>query len=122
VAPVTHIEVGAIGLGSAPGVIGVNEELPAAPSAFLATGRPNPFAGSTAIEVAVAGPSRIQLRIFDSAGRLVRTLLDRPLAAGTHTQHWDGHDDSGRMLPSGAYFSAVTVNGSSQAKRLVLLR
>jgi hypothetical protein len=51
---------------------------------------PNPVNGSSTIRFELEQPSRARLRIFDAAGRLVRTILDEHVAAGSHTRVWDG--------------------------------
>ena len=42
----------------------------------------------------VSGPSPVTARIYDPHGRLVRQLLDLPLAACEHAIRWDGQDVS----------------------------
>ncbi len=46
----------------------------------------------------------VSVGLFDATGNLVRTLLtDAPRPAGTTTEHWDGLNDFGDLLPAGAY-------------------
>jgi len=83
---------------------------------------PNPFNPrvTLSLEVAVAGP--VRLDIFDVRGQRLRTLIDEVLPADRHEVLWDGTDTAGRSLPSGVYFArAVTVVGSATYK-LVLAR
>jgi hypothetical protein len=56
-------------------------------------------------------------RIYDVAGRLVRTLP--PAADGLAT--WDGHGDDGRALPGGVYLAQRRVGGRQTTGRIVLL-
>jgi flagellar hook assembly protein FlgD len=65
--------------------------------------------------------TRATLSLFDVAGRSVRVLVDRELGAGTHTVIWDGRDESGRRVGRGVYFARLTVNGTSNAQKIVLL-
>ena len=61
--------------------------------------------------------------MYSPGGQLVRTLVDRPSAGGRHAVAWDGKDDSGRALPSGAYYYRLTVGGEEEgAKRMILLK
>ncbi len=87
--------------------------------------RPNPFNPSNSItfafELPAAGP--VSVRIYDPAGRLVRTLADRaPLAAGTHALAWDGRSERGPVLPSGIFVVRLEAGGQVRAEKLVLTR
>ena len=62
---------------------------------------PNPFNSQTQITYIVAEDGKVSLRIYDSRGRLVQTLLDGRKAAGYHSIQWDGTDKRGRTMPSG---------------------
>jgi flagellar hook assembly protein FlgD len=46
----------------------------------------------------------VSLRVFDAAGRLVRTLIREDLPEGSHAITWYGKDDGGRSVQSGRYF------------------
>ena len=45
----------------------------------------------------------IDVRVFDTSGRLVRTLARGLQHTGEHETIWDGRNDLGRRLPSGVY-------------------
>jgi hypothetical protein len=66
-------------------------------------------------------PGAARLRIYDAAGRLVRTLLDRPhLSWGTHGVHWDLRDEGGNAVAGGVYFCALeTRQSTGEGHRLV---
>ncbi|MBI5169129.1 MAG: T9SS type A sorting domain-containing protein [Candidatus Eisenbacteria bacterium] len=82
---------------------------------------PNPFRVATTLRFQVPRDGHAQIRIFDAAGRVVRTL-DRALTAGNHTVEWDGLDDAGRPSPNGVLFYSVTVGAERQTMKLVRLR
>jgi hypothetical protein len=88
----------------------------------LAQNAPNPFAHSTALSFSLAQPSRVELAIYDAAGRRVTTLLNEPRAAGAHTIHWNGHDESGVETASGIYWARLHATGESRTVRMVHLR
>lgn len=82
---------------------------------------PNPFNPTTKLEFSLHIAGSVQLRIFDSAGRLVRHLLDESRAAGPHAVMFDGTDDQGRRLASGVYFArAVSLSGVVSEKLLMV--
>lgn len=80
---------------------------PGREGAPAAAASPNPFRFTTriAVPVGAAGP----LRLYDAAGRLVRTLRteaegDGRGGPGMATSIWDGRDDRGAAAPAGVYF------------------
>jgi hypothetical protein len=92
---------------------------------ILHQNHPNPFAGSTTIEYAIApgapnGPLRIE--VFDPLGRLVRTLIDKSRGAGTHSVTWDGTDRFGNPVASGVYFCRLRTPSADNARPMLLLR
>ena len=52
--------------------------------------------------ISLSNPS-IRLQVFDTAGRLVRTLLDDRPAGRNGRLAWDGTDDAGESVPTGMY-------------------
>ena len=91
-------------------------------SMFLSQNRPNPFNPRTSIEYGLAEPSHVSIRIYDVAGRLVRHLVDAPMAAGVRTTDWDAKDDRGHLVSSGVYYYELRAAGISSRRRMVLLR
>ncbi len=81
---------------------------------------PNPFSGSTRISFSYRSSDSkpLALRVYDVQGRLVSTL-----AAGETSQAiWDGRDNEGQLLPSGAYLLCCDAAGVHVTARLVLQR
>jgi flagellar hook assembly protein FlgD len=66
--------------------------------------------------------SHVAVTIFDATQRRLRTLLDETMPAGHREVAWDGRDASGRMLPSGAYFYQVSLDGERQGGRLLMVK
>jgi hypothetical protein len=66
---------------------------------------------------------RVQLRIYDVTGRLVRTLSDRMFEAGNHRLVWDGVDDHGSVVARGVYFAKINFvkQGFQSANKMVVL-
>ncbi len=82
---------------------------------------PNPFNPSTRVEFEVPVTGPVSLRVCDVRGRVVRVLRDRVLAAGRHVVTWDGRDQSGRAVSTGAYFLVLcTVAGDRVAKAVLV--
>lgn len=67
---------------------------------------PNPFNPETAIRYTSAKSGRVDVRIFDVAGRLVQTI-SRNAVQGVNEVRWNGKSSDGRDLASGVYFVKV---------------
>jgi flagellar hook assembly protein FlgD len=76
------------------------------------------------VDLAFALPQggQARLRVYDVAGRLVRTLVDGPLAGGEDRRTWDGRDDSGRPLGGGLYFGRLESAHGVVTAKLTLVR
>ncbi|HEU4723674.1 MAG TPA: FlgD immunoglobulin-like domain containing protein [Candidatus Eisenbacteria bacterium] len=92
------------------------------PAMVLRQNRPNPFNPFTLIEFDLPTECRVGIRVFDSSGRLVRTLLDEVRPAGASEAIWDGRDDHGAPVASGVYFYEARAAGWTRQRRMVLLR
>ena len=88
----------------------------------LSQNYPNPFNPSTTIEFELVKPARAIVRVYNALGEVVRTLVDRQLAVGTHRVVWDGRNDHGREVASGVYLYRLTAGGVTQEKKMVLVR
>jgi len=117
---------------------GDEEALASAPIAFeLGQNYPNPFSPqgrgifnnpSTMINFALPEAGKVRLQIFTETGQLVRTIVDREMAAGRHLMRWNGRNESGRSVAAGAYFYKLVLqrqNGEttfSETRRMTLLK
>ena len=70
----------------------------------------------------LATPAQASLRVYDLAGRLVRTLASRDFAAGRHVVPWDRRSDRGIAASPGVYLCELRACGERRAGRLVLLK
>ena len=63
------------------------------------------------------------LRVYDAAGRLVRTLRSgAPGLAGRNEVVWDGRDDGGRAVSSGVYLYRIQAGEHGDVGRMTLLK
>ncbi|MCP4583340.1 MAG: T9SS type A sorting domain-containing protein [candidate division Zixibacteria bacterium] len=88
----------------------------------LASNYPNPFNANTEISFALPNESRVELEIFDIAGRKVKTLVDDYKSAGTHIVTWNGFNDQGKVVSSGTYFYRLRTDGDNLVKKMALLK
>ena len=99
----------------------VSDEL-AVSSLSLHAPRPNPFTTRSEIRYSLGRSGRATVRIYDVAGRLVRTILDEVVSSGLGTVIWDGLDDRGVRASSGVYFVRAEFQGTTEIRRVVLVR
>ncbi len=95
-----------------------------APARFaLEQNAPNPFNPVTTIRFSIDTPGAVSLNVYNTAGQLVRTLIDDTMSAdAAHEVVWDGTDNTGHSVGSGVYLYRL-VNGERQLqKRMVLVR
>jgi hypothetical protein len=84
---------------------------------------PNPCNPRTTFGFELHAAAAVNLRVYDLAGRRVRTIAaGAPLAAGRHGMIWDGRDDAGRSVPSGVYLGRLTAGPLRATARVVVVR
>lgn len=83
---------------------------------------PNPFNPTTTIRYAVPRASRVTLRVYTSAGQLVRTLVDGKSSPGAKEVTWDGTNDDGGPVASGVYVYRLQTGKETRSKKMVLLK
>lgn len=83
---------------------------------------PNPFNPSTDVEYYVPREGYVRLEIRDLAGRHVAGLVSGLRGAGWHTATWQGRDDAGRLVPSGAYSCRLETGDGIATHKLVLIK
>jgi hypothetical protein len=86
------------------------------PSISPLTTYPNPARREVTMVVGASSPEPVAARVFDLAGRLIRTLDPGPVRDfGAVPFSWDTRDEEGRRVPGGVYF--VRVGGSPPGSR-----
>jgi hypothetical protein len=78
---------------------------------------PNPFNPTTTITFHLPSSSLVTLKVFNTAGQEIASLVDRQLPAGDHRTEWNA---SG--VPSGIYFYRIQAGAYSETKKLVVMR
>jgi hypothetical protein len=82
---------------------------------------PNPFNSQTIITFELLQSANLQLRIYDTNGSLVKSLIKGETRdAGSYEIKWDGTNDQGQILSSGVYFYKLIVGNFSETKAMIL--
>ena len=92
-----------------------DDVLPTTP--VLVGNYPNPFTHATTITFQVGAPMDVSLEVFDLLGRKVRTLVEGPVPAGTHTIHMQARD-----LPAGLYIYRLSAGTTVVNRTMTILK
>ncbi len=96
---------------------------PSTPLRFeLFPNHPNPFNNTTLIRFSLPTASKVQVKIFNVRGQVVRHLTQQYFRAGIHTLRWNGVDDAGRTCASGIYLCQVATKSHKIVRQLILSR
>ncbi len=83
---------------------------------------PNPSGRENTLVYHLPAKSDVRIEIFDVTGRSVRTLVDGPVEAGTHSLAFDGRDGGGHALASGIYFLRVQTPEKLEVRQITMLK
>jgi len=83
---------------------------------------PNPFNPSTTIRFIIPERSELKIKVYNSIGEEIITLLDQSLERGEHTIVWNGRDNNNLSVPSGVYFISMISGRFHKIIKSVLLK
>jgi hypothetical protein len=98
-----------------------DRELPVKRSPAM-TISPNPFQSVTTISYLMAKSTSVSLRVYDSSGRYVQTLVNGRNEAGISAVQWNGKDFRGMTVPSGTYFVRLETPYGTSARKILYIR
>ncbi len=93
----------------------IGDELPT--KIALEANYPNPFNPVTNIEYSLTDTEQISIKVYDLTGRLVSTLLDSVMPAGSYRVTFDAQD-----LASGIYVYRLESTSATITRKMVLLK
>jgi endonuclease/exonuclease/phosphatase family metal-dependent hydrolase len=97
--------------------VGIINENPVPKRFAIVNNYPNPFNPITTITVHFETNCNTSLQVFDINGRLIDSLFDGEIEAGTHEFRWNGNNQ-----PSGVYFIKLSSIDYNQTRKMVLLK
>ncbi|MFN0150634.1 MAG: PQQ-dependent sugar dehydrogenase [bacterium] len=92
------------------------------PTIVLDRPAPNPSAAGFSFRVSLPSETHGRVRVFDTSGRLIRTLVDGGLRAGLTSLQWDARDATGAPVSGGVYFLRVDAGALSRTEKLAVIR
>jgi flagellar hook assembly protein FlgD len=100
---------------------GVEEPRAGAVEFALLGSSQSPSGALTAIRYSLAKASPVDLRIYSTTGKLVRTLRSGIEPAGLHQVVWDRTDDLGQPAGRGTYFCRMTAGSFRAVSKLTTI-
>jgi flagellar hook assembly protein FlgD len=75
------------------------------------------------IRFEISKPSPVSLKVYNISGMLVKTLMDEDRAKkGKFKVFWDGKDNNGFLVSSGAYFYQLLSREFKSVRKVILVR
>jgi hypothetical protein len=78
---------------------------------------PNPFNPSTTISFSIPVEGNVSLKIFNTIGQDIATIVNENLSAGSYSFQWNA-----QKLISGVYFYRLTSNKFTETRKMILLK
>jgi len=88
----------------------------------LSQNYPNPFNPNTTIEYTLTKRTKVNITIYNLAGKVVTILIDQQLEAGQYFANWDGHNNRGNQVTSGIYFYCMTTGDKKMTRKMVFAK
>lgn len=100
------------------GIVGLNSNITEAPQHYsLSQNYPNPFNPVTKISFEIPEENLTSLKVFNSLGQEVTTLINSRLNIGKYTYDWNASS-----YPSGVYFYSLQSGDYRTTKKMILLK
>jgi hypothetical protein len=81
---------------------------------------PNPASSKVTTCWQIPALSKVSLKVYNTAGQLVRVLTQGEVKPGHYTTTWAGTDQQGRRLAAGIYFCALDTGDKRLTRKVVL--
>jgi len=105
------------------GVTGVEGSESGVPSTYsLEQNYPNPFNPTTIIRYGIPKDAGVKIEIYNMLGQKVRELVNGEMKAGSYKVEWNGENEIGEKVASGAYIYRITAGSFVKSLKLLLLK
>lgn len=97
-----------------------NEKIPT--EFTLEQNYPNPFNPSTLIKYSLPKNAYVTIKIYDMLGNEIKTLVSNESAAGNYSVQWNGDDNFGNKVSTGAYIYRITAGDFTAVRKMLLIK
>jgi hypothetical protein len=88
----------------------------------LSQNYPNPFNPTTIISYGIPQNSVVTLSIYNMLGQKIKTLVSEQKNAGTYSVQWNGDNEFGQKVSSGAYIYKINTGNFVKSMKLILMK
>ncbi|MCK4330598.1 T9SS type A sorting domain-containing protein [candidate division WOR-3 bacterium] len=108
------------------GAVGVEEEF-TEPNEFpqvfsLSQNYPNPMGYRTTIKYSLPKSSRVELKVYNIYGQLIKTLVNELQKAGYYTVGWNGRDNASKEVSNGIYLYRLEAGSYTETRKMILIK
>ena len=89
---------------------------------YMSQNYPNPFNPTTNIKFGLPNAGNVKIVIYNMLGQEIKTLINQTLNAGTYNLMWNGENEFGIKVTSGAYLYRISTNNFTDTKKLLLIK
>ena len=104
-------------------MLSVDDKLIGVPPEFgLGQNYPNPFNPETIINYQLPKSCHVVIKIYNTLGQEIRTLINEKINAGYHHIIWDSKDNSGQKASTGIFIYQIKAQKFIATKKMLLLQ
>ncbi len=82
---------------------------------------PNPFSDITALQFKLNTTDNVSVKVYNSYGQLVNTLVNTKLTPGDHTFYWAGNNTDGSLVSTGVYHCVIATSSTQITRPMVFV-
>ena len=83
---------------------------------------PNPFTQATIIQYNLTEPAHIVLKVYNTFGREIITLVNKKHSPNRYKVKWDGRDRFGKPVIGGVYILKLMTGSYTETRKVLLVR
>ncbi|GJQ40946.1 MAG: hypothetical protein JETCAE03_04440 [Ignavibacteriaceae bacterium] len=83
---------------------------------------PVPFNSISSVRFSIVKEGFVKIKIYNSLGKEIKTLLEEQLSPGEYETHWEAKDKYGKPLTSGIYFISLQTKNVVKTIKTILLK
>ncbi len=99
------------------GTLGINENTNLYPNNYQFKNYPNPLKNTTTIQFNLAKTENVSLKVYNSFGQLLETLVDERLNSGLHNYQWNAEKN-----PNGIYYIKLEAANNEITNKMILIK
>lgn len=89
---------------------------------YLSHPRPNPSTGEVYLSYWLPNSGNVSLRVYNTAGQLIREVESGERVSGTHSIVWDGKNADGMRVSNGVYLIRLVSGNTSATQKITIIK